>query len=315
MSRLKNTFRLGLESLENRQLMAGQVFVALEGSLMRVTGDNLSNQISITQNPAGDVIVAGQTGTTVNGAPSVRFVRPALNAMEVRMEGGDDTVTMRGVQLTNDLFVDLGAGNDRLTSPAATPISVGANAALYGSAGNDTFQLTNSQVREDLFIDGGIGILNANLSGVNVDKVINIIGDEANDVVTLANATAGDGVSIETKGGSDRVSVTNLNAFALNINTDSNAALGADQVTLTRVQLTEDLGVFTGSGNDIVRMTDVSAGKVSVSLDNGNDRLIATRVAATTDAIFEGGAGLDFLDDNGIFAGIIREVKEFETIV
>jgi hypothetical protein len=310
--RKKNEFRLGLESLETRQLMAGQVFATLEGSLMKIEGDNLSNQIAVTQNSVGDVIVSGQNGTRINGLSSVRFARPQLNAMEIRMEGGDDTVAMRGVNLTNDLFVDLGAGNDRLTSPATTPINIGANAAVYGGAGTDTVQLANATVREDLFIEGGLGVLSVNLTGAAVDKAMTIIGDEANDVVSVANSSFGIGLSIETKGGSDRVSLTDVSTFGLMVNTDANAALGADQVTLTRVNVVEDLGVFTGAGNDLVRMTDVTANKVSVSLDNGNDRLIATRVAAATDAIFEGGAGTDILENRGITAGIVRELKEFE---
>ena len=93
-----------------------------------------------------------------------------------------------------------------------------------------------------------------------------------------------------------------------------NAAIGADQVTMNKIRLIEDLGVFTGAGNDIVRLTDVSSGKASVSLDEGNDRLIATNVSAVTDLIFEGGAGFDILENLGISAGIWREFKEFESI-
>ncbi len=62
-------------------------------------------------------------------------------------------------------------------------------------------------------------------------------------------------------------------------------------------------------------MTDVTSGKsIIVSLDEGNDRLVATRVSAAADAVFEGGAGFDTLENFGISAGIKREFKEFESI-
>ncbi len=246
MSKRSLHYRPRLESLEARKLMAGDVVAALEGNFLRVEGDNLDNQIAIAQTFQGDVIVSGQNGTLINGLASVRFVRPQINALEVRMEGGNDTVALRGLNIANDLFVDLGAGDDRLTSPATGPVTVGANASIFGSEGNDTLQLGAMTVREDLYVDGGIGALNASLNGVQVDKVLSVIGDEAIDVVNLSNTRASLGVNIETKGGSDRVNLTDIAAFAVSINTDANSAIGADQVNLTRVTTVEDLGIFTG---------------------------------------------------------------------
>ncbi len=44
----------------------------------------------------------------------------------------------------------------------------------------------------------------------------------------------------------------------------------------------------------VVRMTNVTSGKsIKASLDEGNDRLIATRVRAAEDAVFEGRTGVD----------------------
>ncbi len=316
MNRRANLGRkINFESLEQRQLMAGDVVAALEGSLLKVEGDNFDNQIAITRTVTGDIVIAGQNGTLINGLPSVRYPRVQLNAMEVRMEGGNDTVTLRSLQVANDLFVDLGAGNDRLTAPAAAPSTIGANMAVMGSEGNDVVQLAGITVREDLSIDGGLGVLNASVSNASVDKVMSIIGDEANDIVSIVGTRVGLDLKLETKGGSDRVTLTDVAAFQLSINTDANGAVGVDQVTLNRVSTVEDLGIFTGAGNDVVRMTDVTSGKsITVSLDEGNDRLIATRVRAAEDAVFEGGAGVDTLENYGISAGIKREFKEFEII-
>lgn len=304
--------RLGIEALEGRSLMAGDVFAAVEGSLLLVEGDNLDNQVTIAQTAAGDVVVSGQNGTTINGLPSVRFVRPALNAAEVRLGSGNDTVVLRGVQLTNDLFVDLGAGNDRLTTVAAAPVTVGANASIYGESGNDTVVLNSLTVREDLFIDGGIGALAATVTAATIDKSLSITGDEANDTINVNNSFVGLNTAIETKGGSDTVRVSQLQAFSLSINTDSNGAIGRDVVNITDAAVVEDIRIFTGAGDDVVRMTNTSSNKVTVSLDEGSDRLEANNVAAATDIVFEGGAGFDTLLAVDVLAGIFRDYKEFE---
>ncbi|MFN7289305.1 MAG: hypothetical protein ACK5YR_05720 [Pirellula sp.] len=307
--------RLGFESLERRALMAGDVFVAIEGELLRVEGHNLANQVTLAQSSTGDLVVSGQNGTTINGLPSVRFARPVINAAEIRMEGGDDAIVLRGLRVANDLFVDLGAGNDRLTSPATAPISVGANALIYGEAGNDTVQLNRAKVFEDLYIDGGIGALTATITNSSIDKSMAIVGDEANDSVSVVGSTVGLDLSIETKGGSDTVRVSQLQAFNLLINTDSNAAAGRDVVNISNASVVEDIGIFTGAGDDVVRMTGTTSNKVTVSLDQGNDRLEATNVVAATDIIFEGGAGIDTLLETDVFASIFRDYKEFERIL
>jgi hypothetical protein len=304
-----------LESLERRQQMAGDVSALLEGQLLKIEGDNLSNQVVVAQNALGHVTVTGQNGTRINGQTAIRFLNPQLNAMEIRMEGGDDAVTLRGLQLTNDLFANLGAGNDLLTTVATSPVRVGANAQIEGGEGTDTIRLSGISTSEDLYIDGGLGVLNASLTAANVDKALTIIGDEANDIVTLSQVSVGDSLSIETKGGADRVSLTDAFAFKLSINTDANG-VGADQVNLTRVTALEDIGIFTGAGNDVARLTDVQSGKsLVVSTDSGNDRVVATRVTVAEDAIFEGGAGVDRLEDYGIFAGVKKEIKEFESLI
>jgi hypothetical protein len=316
MKKQPRAFRkIRVESLEQRQLMAGDVMAALEGSLLTVEGDNFDNQVAITRTAIGDIVIAGQNGTLINGLPSVRFPRVALNSLEVRMEGGNDSVALRGLQVANDVNVDLGAGNDRLTSPSTTPSTINGNLSVWGNEGNDVVQMAGLSVRENLSIDGGLGSLNSSISNSTIDKVMSIIGDDADDVVSVVGTSIGLDLALETKGGSDRVTLTDVGALHLSINTDSNGAVGLDQVTLNRVTTVEDIGIFTGAGNDIVRLTDVTSGKsIIVSLDEGNDRLIATRVQAAEDAVFEGGAGLDTLENFGIFAGVKREFKEFEAI-
>jgi hypothetical protein len=166
-----------------------------------------------------------------------------------------------------------------------------------------------------LYVNGEAGVLNATLSGVSTGFGMTLIGDAANDIIRLEQCIAGDTTSIETKEGADRVTVvdyagnTSTAGLDLFVNTD----VGNDTISLTNVLVQQDIGVFTGTQNDSVSMVNVSSDKnVIVSLDAGNDSFYGEQVDVASDAIFEGGAGTDSFTDRGIFAGIIKDVKEFE---
>ena len=79
MSILRLVSRRGLACLLSAALcqgaLANNVQVKLEGSLVTIFGDNAANSILVSQNAAGDFVVTGRTGTTVNGLPTVRFPR------------------------------------------------------------------------------------------------------------------------------------------------------------------------------------------------------------------------------------------------
>ncbi|MCU0708469.1 MAG: hypothetical protein MUF23_09270 [Pirellula sp.] len=290
-------------------VFANNVQVSLEGSLLKVFGDNVANGVLIEQTSAG-VRVTGRAGTRINGRPSVLFAGIALNAMEIRMEGGNDAVTLSGLQIANDLYVNLGSGNDRLDT--RNPNEIIANFAIEGAEGNDTVILSSGSVGEDLYIDGGIGALTANVANMDLGKGLTIIGDAAADSVTVSNTMAAEFISIETKEGNDVVSVSRGMSFVLFVNSDA----GADRVTVREWMTLEDAGVFTGVGNDQVTLATLSIGKsLTVSVDEGGDTVLGTRVTVEEDAVFEGGAGVDTITDRGITGGIKKDIKEFERIL
>lgn len=321
---MKNWMKAGFRMMVGSAALAGLTGTALannvaarvEGSLLVIAGDNVANQIVVARNAAGDVVVTGQNGTRVNGVASARFPRLALNAAEMQLGGGNDVVTLRGLQIANDLYVNLGDGADRLSIPAAASVTVGGNLAIEGAGGNDTIRTEGVIVGQDLYIDGGIGVLNATVSGAVVGFNVSLIGDDANDVLTVSSLAAGGDIFVEAKGGSDRVSLTTVEALLIGISADANAIVGADRVTLIEVSTMEDLGIFTGPGNDIVQLMDVASAKnLTVSLDSENDKVSGMNVSAALDAVFEGGAGSDTFEDFGITGGTKKDVKEFEVLL
>jgi hypothetical protein len=290
--------------------VANNVEARLEGSLLVVEGDSAANNIVVSQAVNGTIVVRGNNGTTVNGLPSVRFLQVALNAAEIRMEGGDDILVLSRLSPANDLFVNLGQGNDRLTS--SQPATVGANVGIEGDVGTDIIRLSSLVVFEDLYIDGGVGVSNITLSNIAVGKGITVTTDLLNDRVSLADTMAADVISLETKGGNDRISVERTEALGLAINSDE----GADLVTVTDFEALEDVGVFTGAQNDDVLLVNVTSGKsLTVSVDSGSDYVLGNNVVVVEDAVFEGGAGFDEIEDLGISGGQKKDIKEFESFL
>lgn len=290
--------------------LANNVQVALEGQLLVVRGDNVANNLLISQNALGTIVLRGRNGTTVNGRASVTLRNANLNAAEIRMEGGNDILALSGLSPANDLYINLGAGNDSLVS--SNPATVGANCMIEGDLGNDTINLRSLTVNEDLYIDGGVGALTATVADFMGGKGVTVVSDQAADRVTLTNIVAADAVTVETKGGNDRVTVNGAVALAVLMATDA----GADVVSLSNAITAEDVGVFTGTENDVVTLVDVDSGKsLTVSVDDGSDSVTGDGVSVAEDAVFEGGNGLDVLRDFGIVAGIKKDIKEFETIL
>jgi hypothetical protein len=289
---------------------ANNVVALLEGSLLTVTGDNSSNSVLISRSAAGDVTVTGRNGTKINGLTSVRFPRLQLNAAEIRMEGGSDSVTLQGIQTGNDLYVNLGSGADRLNTTA--PVIVGANLTIEGAEGADNIQLTNLTAFEDIFIDGGLDALTVTLSGLDAGKSLTVISDTARDVINVSNTIVAEVLSVESKAGNNSINLRGVMALAAFVTSD----LGADSVSVQDLITVEDVGVFSGAGNDVVTLTNLDSGKsITISVDAGADRVTGSGVSAAEDAVFEGGAGTDTLTDLGIFGGVKKEIKEFEVFL
>jgi hypothetical protein len=290
---------------------ASDVTALAEGSLLTVAGDSAANNVAIIETSAGDVVVVGLSGTTVNGRRAAVFRAPAFSAAEVRLEDGDDLLVFAGLRLSNDFFVNLGAGADQLFSGRA-PSSIGNNFTVEGESGFDVVRLSGTTVAQDLDISGGIGPLTVDLLAVEAGNNLTVIGDLLDDSVTIEASSAGGAISVETKEGADTVAIAGATAFTVSVTTDA----GVDVVSLSDVSAGEDISVSAGPAADSVDLVEVAAGKnLTVLTDVGDDTVVATAASAVSDAVFDGGDGVDVLDDNGITGGEKKEIKGFETIL
>ncbi|HEY2416044.1 MAG TPA: hypothetical protein VGI40_27630, partial [Pirellulaceae bacterium] len=104
------------ESLENRQMMAGDVVASVHAGTLFIKGDNLSNGITITAGAIpNQVIITGTTvagsGTTVNGLTNTPVaVNNVTKSMKINMQAGNDVVTVNNLTVNGSTKIKGGAG-------------------------------------------------------------------------------------------------------------------------------------------------------------------------------------------------------------
>jgi len=276
--------RLFIESLEAREVLAGNVTATLSAGILRVTGDTLNNKIAIWQNTnTGLFSVTGQTSsgaTKVNNGPN------------------NNTVTFNGA--VNSIIVDLKQGNDSVTIGAGT---------------NSFVQLSPAILTGVVTVKGGTGgdtmnVLVAGAAAINIDGGLES-GTVQNDIVNVAFTVAGS-VAINTYGGNDFVSVNAsiipTLAIIAGVNTGGN---DFDTVLLNRVaSFTTAVqvgvaGVNPESGNT-VQINESIFGTLGILGGANIDRVFLNRVFAVTAAI-NTFAGNDSVSLTDVKSGLTAE--------
>jgi hypothetical protein len=176
------------ESLETRQMMAGDVVAKTHAGTLFIKGDNLSNGITITSGTPNQVIItginAGGSGTTVNGLTNTPVViNNVTKGMRVKMLGGNDVVTA-----------------NNLTINGVTKIN--------GGVGLDTVNLNSSDFNSSLKLKLGPGADVLNVTATDVQATAKITGGANFDDVTIVGSNFG-GLNIALNDGNDALSITN----------------------------------------------------------------------------------------------------------
>jgi Ca2+-binding RTX toxin-like protein len=267
------------------------------GTLM-VFGDALDNNITISRNAAGNILVNGGAVAVVGGTPTV--ANTAL--IQVTSLGGADTVTLNqasGALPRANLFG--GAGNDTLAGGAGGD-------QLFGQAGNDTLLGMGGF---DFLFGGGE---NDTLTGGDADD--QVFGQAGNDRMVW---NPGDDTDLNEGGdGTDTVEV--------------NGGGGAEQFTATangtRVRFdrldpapfsidigtSEKLVLNANGGDDRFSATGNLAALIQITVDGGagNDTILGSNGAD----LLAGGDGDDFVDgqqgNDGAFLGAGNDVFQWD---
>jgi Ca2+-binding RTX toxin-like protein len=251
---------------------------SFSNGVLTVTGDSLDNNITVSRNAAGNILVNGGAVNVIGGPPTV------ANTAEIKVFGlgGNDVLTIsetNGALPRAQLFG--GAGNDVLTGGSG-------NDQLFGESGNDT-----------LLGKGGFDLLfggtdNDTLTGGDADD--QAFGQSGNDRMIwnpgddtdLNEGGAGtDTVEVNGGGGAEQFTTTangtrvrfdrlNPAPFAIDIGTSENLVLNAN------------------GGDDSFSATGNLAALIKITVDGGtgNDNLLGSNGID----ILLGGDGNDFVD-------------------
>ena len=245
---------------------------------LSINGDSLDNNITISRNAAGNILVNGGAVSVVGGTPTVANT----SKIQVFGLGGNDVVTIsevNGALPAANLFG--GAGNDTLTGGSG-------NDQLFGQAGNDTllgkggFDLLFGGSENDTITGGDADDQSFGQSGD--DRMIWNPGDdtdlnEGGENTDTVEVNGGNGTEqFTTTANGTRVRFDRLNPapFSIDIGTSEKLVLNANGG--------DDSSSATGNLAALIAMTvDGGTGNDSLLGSNGIDILL-------------GGAGNDFVD-------------------
>ena len=283
------------QSLEPRQLLAGDVAVAIDGDLF-VRGDDVANQIEIVATESGTVEVRGLHGTTINGSAETFEIPDAINlggangrnaaiarGLRIVMNGGHDRIDIRGLEARGDSWISTGEGDDFVRFFKST---ASGDIRVITGEGHDNVRLFQARATGDL----------------------NTLTGDGNDDFFVWNSRVWQGAVLQTGEGRDRVAVmfTRFTGDNHHISTSG----GNDRIDLARNLVDESgLLVESGSGNDRVALQmhalDNIRGEVELDGQEGLDAIFMNGEDAFTDLLsvqsFEDAAENLVFDQRGAF--------------
>src|SRR5215204_6540153 len=248
--------------------------------IVSVFGDALNNNLTVSRNAAGTILVNGGAVSVTGGTPTVANT----SLIQVFGQGGDDTITLNesnGALPNANLFG--GAGNDIMTGGSGHDM-------LFGQSGNDT--LLGKGGADFLFGGAGDDVLTGGDGDDQVfgeagnDRMIWNPGDdtdlfEGGDGIDTAEVNGGNGAedfTVTANGARVRFDRLDTAPFSLDIGTTENLI----------VNMNGGDDSFSASGNlsPLISLTvDGGAGDDTILAGNGADLLL-------------GGDGNDFVDGN-----------------
>jgi hypothetical protein len=240
------------EILEDRLTPAGNV-AAVGGEVLQLRGDDAANQVRITQS-SGSILVEGLDGTTINGRASVRF-GSGLEKVDIKLFGGADGLTVRGLRASTDINIEMDSGNDTV---ALSNVLAGVNLSVKTDDGFDRVTASGVRTGGDFYVETGEGRSAVAIAGSQVGKTLTVIGKNGLDDVIISGVITGEDLNVESGEGNDIVRLIDVRSEK-NIKVDADT--GDDFVGVRNVFAAKD-AVFLGEdGFDTFENRGVSAGE------------------------------------------------------
>src|SRR5262245_61910722 len=300
MSRFKNT-KLRVESLESRQMMAGDITAYMSGGNLYLTEaagqTGQENSVVISQLPGGQIRVSGNAQISNPGVSS-----------HINGQAYQDFTVPGG------LFVNFGAGNDRViftddtaAAPHFTSVSINVAAPEPLVIGRNV-SATNTSVKtgpdaDQVFIFSAVTTGNMTITTGRDHDWISVGQD-----VPWNELNIGGNLSINSGAGADTVNMLTTQhhgAAKIDIQTYAKTEADADSVWLSNAISNGDLNVRTGAGDDSIHLNDCTAfHDLNLSAGAGNDTMDLIRDLAVDKIMADLGDGNDTLNIDMLYISI-----------
>lgn len=222
--------RIGIESLEQRVALAGNVSISFSGSGssrdLVITGDNSGNDIEIYSTGVLDqFVIKGRNNTKINNVNNGTFRLDNFDFEDdivIDLKGGNDVLSIRGADsgfgdfdAWNDLNISTGSGNDKIELKYVQTGGHGINGSdllIDTGTGADTVILRNVDVQDDLRINNSTSSQSMSTK-VRVDLYDTYVGDtleiKLNYSKGVVNMTAMNAAEFDVDlfGGDDKLNI------------------------------------------------------------------------------------------------------------
>lgn len=276
--------KLRIETLEQKQLLAGDVLVNVVNGALNIQGDDLDNQIAVSSGEEpGTYIVRGLNGTNVmTGEPaseggvaegtapeSAVVVEGVRRGIRANMGDGNDTVILGDLNVRRSVSINTGDGDDNVLVGVGQGDEPGSIPA--GTAGDDNADSAVA-IRGNLNISTGTGA----------------------DTIAINNTTTGGGLRLSAGADDDTVRIGRADAVAEK-SLGENPVEGDDQVNPEAdVRFRRGMRVNLGLGDDNAAIRDTHTRWLAVNGGGGDDNIRLNGVHARTLAVHGGrGDGAD----------------------
>jgi hypothetical protein len=282
--------KLNMETMEARQMMAGDVMANVTGGtlyLNEATGQaGRDNSVIVSQIAPGKIRVTGNSTTTdgtlskINGAASQDF--NVTGGLVVRFGGGSDLIVFDQSAPPAFTNVDI----DTAAPPVlAQPLVKGATGITpLTTPDNDNVIMWGAKIAGNLTVNTGAG----------------------DDWVYVANTSIGGNVSINTGSGADTAQLENMvGTIGGNVDIQLYSSLAekdADCAWLDHVYAYGNINARGGDGADLLHLDNVTSYKdFNLDAGAGDDKLEINTVCAVDDFFAQMGDGNDAVTSNGLY--------------
>ncbi|MEA2710287.1 MAG: hypothetical protein QOF78_2888 [Phycisphaerales bacterium] len=258
--------RAAVEVLEPRRFLSGSVTATVDHGNLTILGDAEANAIVVDQTglAAGEVRILGTGGTTVNDQSAAVVLTGITRGVGIRTGAGDDTVTVRDINLPGTLWINADGGANTV---ALDNVDVAQSLHITNESNvGVTVTIDDTTVGKHFRMETLGGGLNATIRALEVQAKTDIGSGNGDDTVLIDDSTFHGRAYLYTGKGDDVIEI-DANGSPSGAPTTFDALVS---VSMKQGDDSLQLGVAGESGNSVV-----FSGKAKLRGGKGTDTLLA----------------------------------------